>query len=104
MKMITEYLESTEFVSNIAANMKVKMNRKIKNGGQAYFLMQILDIRQEITGWMKLEPLRRKLELLGWKPYQKVLTPKQVACIIDHVGEPDIDLINNLNSFKYGKV
>lgn len=45
--------------------------------------------QQKLAGWMRIEPLRRKLELLGWKPYQKVLTPKQVACIVDHVGEPD---------------
>ncbi len=43
---------------------------------------------------MRVEPLRRKLELLGWKPYQKVLTPKQVACIVNHVGEPDMDEFN----------
>ncbi|MBP3519130.1 MAG: DUF4248 domain-containing protein [Parabacteroides sp.] len=51
--------------------------------------------QQKLASWMRIEPLRRKLELLGWKPYQKVLTPKQVACIIDHVGEPDDDIINN---------
>lgn len=50
--------------------------------------------QQKLAVWMRVAPLRRKLELLGWKPYQKVLTPKQVACIIDHVGEPDDDFIN----------
>ena len=47
--------------------------------------------QQKLATWMRVDLLRRKLELLGWKPYQKVLTPKQVACIIDHVGEPDMD-------------
>ena len=50
--------------------------------------------QQKLAGWMRVEPLRRKLELLGWKPYQKVLTPKQVACIVNHVGEPDMDEFN----------
>lgn len=50
--------------------------------------------QQKFAKWLRIEPLRLKLELLGWKPYQKVLTPKQVACIIDHVGEPD--LVNKL--------
>lgn len=45
--------------------------------------------QQKLAKWMKVETLRRKLELLGWKPYQKVLTPKQFSCIINHVGEPD---------------
>lgn len=55
--------------------------------------------QQKLAKWMRIEPLRRKLELLGWKPYQKVLTPKQVACIIDHVGEPEIEIeILNLNN------
>lgn len=48
--------------------------------------------QQKLAKWMRIEPLRHKLELLGWKPYQKVLTPKQVACIIDHVGEPEIEI------------
>lgn len=52
--------------------------------------------QQKLAGWMRVELLRRKLERLGWKPYQKVLTPKQVACIIDHVGEPEIDFINTI--------
>lgn len=45
--------------------------------------------QQKFAKWLRIETLRRKLELLGWKPYQKVLTPKQFDCIIDHVGEPD---------------
>ncbi len=56
--------------------------------------------QQKLAGWMRVNLLRRKLELLGWKPYQKVLTPKQVACIIDHVGEPEINIINiNYNDY-----
>lgn len=57
--------------------------------------------QQKLAKWMKLEPLRRKLELLGWKPYQKVLTPKQFDCIIDHVGEPDDEIINHLKGNNY---
>lgn len=54
--------------------------------------------QQKLAKWMRIDPLRRKLELLGWKPYQKVLTPKQVACIIDHVGEPEIEIeMYNIN-------
>lgn len=45
--------------------------------------------QQKLAKWMRLEPLRHKLELLGWKPYQHELTPKQFACFIEHVGEPD---------------
>lgn len=54
--------------------------------------------QQKLAKWMRIEPLRRKLELLGWKPYQKVLTPKQFDCIIDHIGEPDEDSINTLKN------
>lgn len=64
--------------------------------------------QQKFAKWLRIVPLRRKLESLGWKPYQKVLTPKQVACIIDHVGEPDNyeDYINFLikeNGDDFGK-
>ena len=52
-----------------------------------------------LTGWMRVAPLRRKLELLGWKPYQKVLTPEQVACIIEYVGELNLNLTNKLNYY-----
>lgn len=53
--------------------------------------------QQKFAKWLRIETLRHKLELLGWKPYQKILTPKQFDCIIDHVGEPDIDISNNKN-------
>lgn len=58
--------------------------------------------QQKLAKWMRIELLRRKLELLGWKPYQKVLTPKQVACIIDHVGEPENDFstINLIKNYE----
>lgn len=59
--------------------------------------------QQKLAGWMRIDPLRRKLELLGWKPYQKVLTPKQVACIIDHVGEPDDEFVNFLDEEENGR-
>lgn len=58
--------------------------------------------QQKLAKWMKVETLRRKLELLGWKPYQKVLTPKQFDCIINHVGEPDgWDIYNSNNDYDY---
>ncbi|WP_288205656.1 DUF4248 domain-containing protein [uncultured Parabacteroides sp.] len=57
--------------------------------------------QQKFAKWLRIEPLRRKLELLGWKPYQKVLTPKQFDCIIDHVGEPDDEIINHLKPDNY---
>lgn len=58
--------------------------------------------QQKLAKWMKVETLRRKLELLGWKPYQKVLTPKQFDCIINHVGEPDgWDIYNSNNNNDY---
>ena len=56
--------------------------------------------QQKFAKWLRLDPLRRKLESLGWKPYQKVLTPKQGACIIDHVGEPDLKEFNFKIFFK----
>lgn len=75
----------------------------IKNLALAYFPTdKPKTAQQKLASWMRIEPLRRKLELLGWKPYQKVLTPKQVACIIDHVGEPDDDIIHNSKIENYG--
>ena len=58
--------------------------------------------QQKFAKWLRIEPLRRKLELLGWKPYQRVLTPKQFDCIIDHVGEPD-ELYIYINSIEYDR-
>ena len=55
--------------------------------------------QQKFAKWLRIDPLWRKLELLEWKPYQKVLTPKQVACIIDHVGEPDMEMWNHFNFY-----
>lgn len=62
-----------------------------------YYLLnsRLKAARRKSAGWMSIEPLRRKLELLGWKPYQKVLTPKQFSCIIDYVGELDSDEYRN---------
>ena len=77
---------------------------KLKKLALAYFPTdKPKTAEQKLAKWMRIEPLRRKLELLGWKPYQKVLTPKQVACIIDHVGEPEIEseYINQLKTNEY---
>ncbi|WP_449039577.1 DUF4248 domain-containing protein, partial [Parabacteroides goldsteinii] len=32
--------------------------------------------------------LKAKLEAAGWVKFQKLYTPKQVAVLIDHLGEP----------------
>lgn len=32
--------------------------------------------------------LKAKLEQAGWVKFQKLYTPKQVAVLIDHLGEP----------------
>lgn len=68
----------------------MKYLKKLRDLALAYFPDdEPKTAQQKLAKWMRVEQLRCKLEILGWKPYQKVLTPKQVACIIDHVGEPD---------------
>lgn len=32
--------------------------------------------------------LRPKLLAAGWLPFQKLYTPKQVECLLDHLGTP----------------
>lgn len=32
--------------------------------------------------------LKEKLIAAGWVKFQKLYTPKQVACLIEHLGEP----------------
>lgn len=80
-------------ITIIAASLKNYMimdKLKLRDLALAYFPDdEPKTAQQKLAKWMRVEQLRHKLELLGWKPYQKVLTPKQVACIIDHVGEPD---------------
>ena len=56
--------------------------------------------QQKFAKWLRIEPLRRKLKLLGLKPYQKILTPKQFDCIIEHVGEPDDFFLYKTNTEK----
>lgn len=73
------------------------MHIKIRELALAYFPGEKpKTAQQKFAKWLRIEPLRRKLELLGWRPYQKVLTPKQFECIVEHVGEPDDDFIINL--------
>lgn len=68
---------------------------KIRELAKAYFPGEKpKTAQQKFAKWLRIEPLRRKLELLGWHPYQKILTPKQVSCIFDHVGEPDEKYFN----------
>ena len=43
----------------------------------------------QLRRWIKLSSeLTSRLRDCGWKPGRKVLTPKQVACIVDHLGVP----------------
>ncbi|MBP3518955.1 MAG: DUF4248 domain-containing protein [Parabacteroides sp.] len=32
--------------------------------------------------------LKEKLAAAGWVKFQKLYTPKQVACLVEHLGEP----------------
>ena len=42
-----------------------------------------------LTRWIRLSGnLKEKLTALNWKPGQKLLTPKQAMCIVNHLGEP----------------
>ena len=34
------------------------------------------------------ESLKEKLLAAGWVKFQKLYTPKQVACLVEHLGEP----------------
>lgn len=39
--------------------------------------------------WIQISPgLKAKLQAAGWAKFQKLYTPKQVAVLIDHLGEP----------------
>lgn len=68
----------------------MKYLKKLRDLALAYFPDdEPKTAQQKLAKWMRVEQLRCKLEILGWKPYQKVLTPKQFTCIIDHVGKPD---------------
>lgn len=43
----------------------------------------------KLTRWIRLSGnLKEKLMTLDWKPGNKLLTPKQSMCIINHLGEP----------------
>lgn len=43
----------------------------------------------QLRCWIKLSgELTARLTACGWRPGRKVLTPRQVACIVDHLGEP----------------
>lgn len=42
----------------------------------------------QLKKWMKKEKLLVKLAEAGYEPGQKILTPRQVKVIADHVGEP----------------
>ena len=35
-----------------------------------------------------LRGLKEKLLAAGWVKFQKLYTPKQVACLVEHLGEP----------------
>jgi hypothetical protein len=38
--------------------------------------------------WVRLRPLAEKLKEAHYGPGQKILTPRQVEIIVEHVGEP----------------
>lgn len=42
----------------------------------------------QLKRWMRKEPLRTLLQEACYEPGQKILTPRQVAVIVRHVGEP----------------
>lgn len=42
----------------------------------------------QLKRWMLKEKLLRRLEEAGYASGQKILTPRQVGIIVDHVGEP----------------
>ena len=41
-----------------------------------------------LRSWMRTDRLSEALEEAGYVPGQRLLTPKQVAVIVDHIGEP----------------
>lgn len=42
----------------------------------------------QLRRWMRRQPLMGRLAAAGYRKGQKILTPKQVALIADHVGDP----------------
>lgn len=44
---------------------------------------------QRMWKWIQTSRgLKAKLEAAGWVKFQKLYTPKQVAVLVDHLGEP----------------
>lgn len=44
---------------------------------------------RKLWSWIKQsETLQSNLNEAGYKPFQKILTPKQVRVIVEHLGEP----------------
>lgn len=52
------------------------------------------DIKKEsatiqFSRWIRIATeLQTQLTASGWKPGRKILSPKQVLCIVGHLGEP----------------
>jgi hypothetical protein len=42
----------------------------------------------QLRKWIKVKALADKLTTADYRPGQKILTPRQVSIIVDHVGEP----------------
>ncbi len=42
-----------------------------------------------VFGFVESPFLLEELQAAGWKRYRKVFSPKQVAIIIEHLGEPE---------------
>lgn len=44
---------------------------------------------RQLRRWINYHPnLSEKLRLLGYQPGQRIFTPKQVECLVEHLGEP----------------
>lgn len=43
----------------------------------------------QLRRWILHSPeLQSRLLSSGWTPRQKILTPRQVRCVVEHLGEP----------------
>ena len=43
---------------------------------------------KKLSQWMRIPTLRTKLEAVDYLPGQRLYYPKQVAVIVEHLGEP----------------
>ena len=63
-------------------------------GGTEFALLYFQESAPETAykrmwGWIRTSRgLKEKLVAAGWVKGQKLYTPKQVACLVEHLGEP----------------